>query len=108
MAKHITLATPTAPDSYVDERRPTLARALVLEGKGSHAVALQSLQDKGYFTPPPRPWSAVGEEMHGELSCAVVDRFGDIVCKTRARSTADLIVTAVMEFDLMVQKAKKK
>ncbi len=67
------------PDSYLNARRPPLQEALSLEG-GTFIEAVESLKRKGYFTPPPRPWSlGVDDRGHGHMSYAVLDRFGDVV-----------------------------
>ncbi len=87
-----------APESYLDARRPPLHEALRLEG-GSFNEALKVLDSKGYFTPPPRPWSLGSNDRgHGHKSFGVLDKFGDLVVTTGDSATAQLIIDAVNSY----------
>jgi hypothetical protein len=84
-----------APKSYLDHRRPPLHEALALEG-GLLTEARQSLVKKGYFTPPPRPWSlGFNDRGNGRGDFAVLDKFGDLVVETQNLETAELIIALV-------------
>ena len=86
---------PKAPKSYLNEKRPPLMEALQLEG-GTVLEATKSLERKGYFTPPSRPWSlGYKDRGNGHLDYAVLDRFGDLVVKTESRPTAEFIISCV-------------
>lgn len=88
-----------APGSYRNIRRPSIQEALVLEG-GTFEEALNSLEKKGYFDPPPKPWSlGVSEQRgHGRQDFAVLDCFGDPVVENVSKDVANLIVNAVNEY----------
>ncbi len=77
-----------APKSYRNTRRLPLLEALALEG-GSDEEAADSLERKGYFEPPPRPWKlGFDDRGQGRKSFAVLDRFGDLVVEVTSQSTA--------------------
>ncbi len=96
-----------APKSYVNRRRPPLGAAMLLEDTEFVKEAIQSLRDKGYFTPPPRPWQVGAcDRGAGRLDPAVLDKFGDVVAKVENVETAELIVLAVNT--LHGAKVKKK
>src|SRR3989344_2173855 len=82
------------PRSYRNRRRPALDDALRMEGNVTLDAATKSLVRKGYFTPPPRPWSAgVRDRGLGRYSYAVLDRFGDVVV-TGVKEVVEFIVDA--------------
>lgn len=85
----------TAPESYLDQRRPPLAEAVELEG-GTYLDALESLRAKGYFTPPPKPW-VIGVSSYGggRNAYRVLDKFGDLIAEMPNLETAQLVVKAV-------------
>ena len=86
----------TAPDSYLDARRPPLQEALAAEGDMTIMEAVDSLTRKGYFTPRPRPWQlGRSDRGHGHGNYAVLDRFGDVVVEVPNREDAELIIAAV-------------
>jgi hypothetical protein len=86
-----------APKSYLDHPRPPLHEALALEG-GLLTDAHQSLVKKGYFTPPPRPWSlGFHDRGHGTGDFAVLDKFGGLVVEAQSRETAELIINSVSQ-----------
>ncbi len=90
-----------APDSYLDNRRPPLREALVLEG-GTVSEATEALQRKGYFTPPPRPWVPGSfDRGFGRKSFAVLDKFGDVVVEAPNLEIVTLIVEAVNRYDTL-------
>jgi hypothetical protein len=96
-----------APKSYLNRRRPPVLEAIALE-QGTIREATEVLERKGYFTPPPRPWTLGGADMGlGRMNYAVLDRFGDLVVKTGDRSTAELIITAVNAMAKPGSKKKK-
>lgn len=85
----------TAPASYLDSRRPSLPEAMWLEG-GTVETAHASLVKKGYFTPPPRPWSlGFHDRGMGRGGYAVLDKFGDPVVQASDKTTAEHIIEAV-------------
>lgn len=85
----------TAPESYLDQRRPPLAEAVELEG-GTYLEALKSLREKGYFTPPPKPWViGVSSRGEGRNSYSVRDKFGDLIAEMPNHEVAQLVVKAV-------------
>ncbi len=87
-----------APDSYLDHKRPPLREALVLEG-GTWSEAIASLERKGYFTAPPRPWTlGFKDRGHGRNDYAVLDKFGDLVAEAENRETAGFIIKAVNSY----------
>jgi hypothetical protein len=83
------------PESYLDCKRPPLLEAIELEG-GTPNEACASLEWKGYFTPPPRPWSlGFKDRGMGRGDYAVLDRFGYVVVEAPNQVTAELIINAV-------------
>jgi len=85
----------TAPESYRDTKRPPLREAMRLE-TGNIDEVLASLTRKGYFEPPPRPWTLGAQDRGmGRENFAVLDRFEDLVVETPNRETAELIINAV-------------
>ncbi len=87
------------PESYLDARRPPLLEALKLEG-GTITEATESLTKKGYYEPPPRPWSlGVSHRGLGRNDYAVLDKFADLVVETKDRVIAELIIDAVNAFN---------
>ena len=69
--------------------------ALKLEGSTIEEAAA-SLERKGYFEPPPRPWRlGVHDRGHSRASFAVLDRFNDVVVEVADQATAELIIVAV-------------
>ncbi len=89
-----------APKSYLNRRRPNLLNAVNLGGKATVEEALESLEKKGYFTSPPRPWKlgyrdrGLGREDYG-----ILDRFGDVVIEGVSKETAELIIKAVNQHE---------
>lgn len=84
-----------APESYLNARRPPVKDALELE-KGSIEERVKALDRKGYFTPPPGPWSVGRQDRgFGHYDYAVLDCFGDVVVEAKNEDTAQLIVAAV-------------
>jgi hypothetical protein len=83
------------PKSYLNCKRPPIEEALKLEG-GTMGEAMASLERKGYFTPPPRPWTLgfKGRGL-GRGDFAVLDRFNELIVETKDHATAELIVSAV-------------
>jgi hypothetical protein len=88
-----------APESYLNAKRPAVMEAVRAEGDMSFDEALASLERKGYFTPPPRPWS-VGyrDRGHGHGNFAVLDKFGDVVVEAPSQETAEFIVKSSNAF----------
>ena len=86
---------PTAPKSYINERRPSLNAAIRAERDVTFNTidVFEILERKGYFTARPRPWR-LGRG-HGRGGFAVLDRFGDLVAEIPQHADAELIVTAV-------------
>ena len=86
----------TAPESYLDARRPPLEEAMRLEGPDRTIDQItESLTKKCYFTPHPRPWKVgVRDRGMGRADYAVLDRFGDLVAEM-TREDAELTVSAV-------------
>lgn len=85
-----------APESYHNEHRPPIEEALALEGKATVADAMRALEEKGYFTPKPRPWClGFCECGRGHRSYAILDHFGDLVMEAPDKATAELIIAAV-------------
>ena len=87
---------PSAPESYLNQRRPPLLEALQVEGNMTLEEATASLERKGYFTARPRPWKLGFRDRglgHGDF--AVLDRFDDLVTETPNREDAELIMVAV-------------
>jgi len=83
----------SAPESYLDERRPSLEDAIRLEGVPIEQ-AIVILSRKGYFTPPPRPWKVERVEVEKGTNWVVVDRYGDPVVTASNRMTAVFIASA--------------
>ncbi len=84
----------TAPESYLNERRPPLEEALAAEGL-PFIEAMESLKRKGYFTPKPRPWQLGYQDRgHGRGDYAVLDRYGDVVTEKLSREDAEFIIAA--------------
>jgi hypothetical protein len=76
-----------------------LDEAIKLEG-GTLEEAIASLERKGYFEPPPRPWSLGGQERGlGRMNYAVLDKFGDLVVEAPSRPVAELIMAAVNKLE---------
>ncbi|KKR10126.1 MAG: hypothetical protein UT37_C0005G0020 [Parcubacteria group bacterium GW2011_GWA2_39_18] len=85
-----------ASKSYLNRRRPPIVEAMKLEGNVSMDEALKSLEQKGYFTPRPRPWRVGFRDRGlGRGDFAVLDRFGDLVAEISSKEDAELIVSAV-------------
>jgi len=85
-----------APKSYLNRRRPPIAKAIDLEGNMPMSEALESLKKKGYFTPRPRPWKlGYRDRGLGRGDFAVLDRFGDLVAEVANKEDAELIISAV-------------
>ena len=86
------------PGSYTDSRRPSLLEALQLKG-GTMEEAYASLEQKGYFTPPPRPWRLGFQDRGmGRRDYAVLDKFGDPVVQAPNRIVAEFIIKAVNNY----------
>ncbi len=84
------------PKSYLDERRPPLLEAVQAEGDVPFPEAMRLLEEKGYFTPRPRPWQlGFRDRGHGHGDCAILDRFGDLVAEIPECVDARLIIEAV-------------
>ena len=82
------------PRSYINAKRPPILEALILEGE-TPRDAMESLTRKGYFEPPPRPWSLGFKDRgqgHGDF--AILDCFEDVVTEAKDRSTAEFIIAA--------------
>jgi hypothetical protein len=87
-----------APESYLDHKRPPLHEAIKLES-GTLDEILETLEKKGYFTAPPRPWSLGFKERGlGRGDFAVLDKFGDLVAETQDRETSEFIIEAVNNY----------
>lgn len=87
-----------APKSYLDCKRPPLIEALKLEG-GTFEEATASLDRKGYFTAPPRPWNlGFMDRGLGRGDFAVLDKFGDLVVETPNRETAEFIIKSANNY----------
>ena len=87
---------PNAPESYVDQQRPSLVDAIRAEGVVTIGAAFPSLERKGYFTARPRPWKlGFHNRGLGHRDFTVLDRFGDLVTETPQRADAELIIAAV-------------
>ena len=87
---------PSAPESYLNQRRPPLLEALQVEGNMTLEEATASLERKGYFTARPRPWKLGFRDRglgHGDF--AGLDPFDDLVTETPNREDAELIIVAV-------------
>lgn len=85
----------TAPESYLNERRPPIEEALAAEGLAPNE-AMASLRRKGYFTPRPRPWQlGYHDRGHGRGDYAVLDRYGGVVAEKLSCEDAVLIIAAV-------------
>lgn len=106
------------PKSYLNRRRPSLQDAVADEGRsmGEGAtwhVAIQRLEEKGYFTPQPRPWKLGAMQRGlGSVSYAVLDRFGDVVLQPHnhplARQTCEHIIKAVNILHVEEKREKDK
>ena len=90
---------PKAPKSYLNRKRWPILEAIALEGDVTIERATELLKKKGYFTPHSGPWH-VGfhDRGHGHGDYAVLDYFGDLVCKATSKENAEFIVTACNEF----------
>jgi hypothetical protein len=96
------------PDSYINKKRPPISEALRLEG-GTIEEATASLIKKGYFTPPPRPWTfGYIERGHGRKNFAVLDKFGDLVTELNNKETAEFIIEAANNFETKLEHKPKK
>lgn len=83
-----------APASYLNRKRPPLEVALRLEG-GTIIEAVEALERKGYFTPPPRPWRLGFNDLGlGRANCVVLDRLGEVVVEAPNKETAEFIIAA--------------
>lgn len=84
----------TAPESYLNERRPPFHEALATEGLPFNE-AMESLKRKGYFTPKARPWQLGYQDRGlGSGDYAVLDRYGDVVAEKLSREDAEFIIAA--------------
>jgi len=85
-----------APDSYYDSPRPDLPEALNLE-EGTLKERIASLQEKGYFSPPPRPWClGKSDRGLGRSDYAILDKFGKVVAEFgNNHETASVIIEAI-------------
>lgn len=82
-----------APASYLNSKRIPIGEAMALEGELPMVEALKRLEEKGYFTPNPRPWQiAFRDRGHGHGDYLVIDAFGDIVADHLTRENAIFIV----------------
>lgn len=89
------------PKSYRNAKRPPLIEALKMEG-GTIEEATKSLEKKGYFEPPPRPWKLGADDRGmGRDNFAILDRFGDMVVEVKDRSIAELIIFAVNSYKVV-------
>lgn len=87
-----------APESYLDTSRPSLLEAMRLEG-GTPEAAVASLEKKGYFTPPPRPWNlGFNDRGMGRGIYAVLDKFGNLVVEAPSQVVAEYIIAAVNSY----------
>lgn len=93
-----------APKSYLNVKRPPIIEAIKLEfadGCEDIDAAMSSLRAKGFFSPPPRPWTVGSSDRgHGRLDYAIFDKFGDVVAflaPDMDEETAKLIIDSVNE-----------
>ena len=81
-----------APASYRNIKRPLLQEALRLEG-GTLEEASASLERKGYFEPPARPWKlGVMDRGLGRANFAVLDAFDDLVVEAGSNSAVAVFI----------------